>query len=69
MLLFVPSQTLPEATTVLPYVWLPSVPTHLMFLALDAFHSPVLRSKSPGAQSVTIPSAIGVLLRSEVPPH
>src|SRR4051794_13963255 len=40
-----------------------------MFLAFDGFHSPVLRSKSPGAQSVTIPSATGVLLRSDVPPH
>src|SRR5437660_845623 len=40
-----------------------------MFFALEGFHSPVLRSNSPGAQSVTIPSATGVLLRSEVPPH
>src|SRR5947209_12756433 len=40
-----------------------------MFFALDGFHSPVLRSNSPGAQSVTIRSATGVLLRSEVPPH
>src|SRR5437762_5697798 len=40
-----------------------------MFLAFDGFHSPVLRSKSPGAQSVTIPWATGVLFRSDVPPH
>src|SRR5262245_2052501 len=45
------------------------MPTHLMFLAFAGFHAPVLRSKSPGAHSVTIPSATGVLLRSDVPPH
>src|SRR3954452_12113281 len=40
-----------------------------MFFALVGFQSPVLRSKSPGAQSVTMPLPIGVLLRRDVPPH
>src|SRR5438034_6480020 len=40
-----------------------------MFLAVAESHAPVWRSNSPGAHSVTIPSATGVLLRSEVPPH
>src|SRR5688572_15166535 len=40
-----------------------------MFFAVAGFHSPVFRSKSPGAHSVTFPSPPAVLLRSDVPPH
>src|ERR1700676_2747116 len=61
--------TLPLATAGLPYVSEPSLTTHLMFLAVSFFQSPVVSSNSPGFHSGGTFLAWGVLLRRGEPHH
>src|SRR5688572_14397462 len=55
--LFVPTKTMPPATTTLPYVCEPNAATHLTFFFVLTSHA------------VGRPFMLEIMLRSAVPPH